>query len=78
MAHGVQLEILESDLLHLMIGRVIFDAVSVATIPVALLQHRRVAIHDARQTVKLAAGHFTETPHDGLEMRVYVSAGVDT
>ena len=47
MAHGVQLEVLETDLLHLVIGRVILDAIEIATISIALLQHGRIAIDDA-------------------------------
>ena len=55
MAHGVELEIAECDLLHLAIGRMIVDPVLVATEPVARVQHRRMLVGGAGECVELAA-----------------------
>ena len=46
MAHRVELEVAEGDLLHLAIGRVVFDPVLVAPEAVARVQHRRMLVGD--------------------------------
>ena len=66
MAHGVELEIAECDLLHLAIGRMIVDPVLVATEAVARVQHRRMLVAGAGECVELAAGQFAHA----LEMRL--------
>ena len=65
MAHGVELEIAERDLLHLAIGGVIVDPVLVAAETVARMQHRRMLVGGARQFIEPAAGQFAEA----MEMR---------
>jgi hypothetical protein len=49
MAHRVNLKVLEPNLFHLVIGRVVFQTVAVAAIAVALLELGRVAVDDARR-----------------------------
>ena len=44
MAHRVNLKVLEPNLFHLVIGRMVFDTVEVAAEAVALLQHWRVLV----------------------------------
>ena len=68
MAHGVELEIAERDLLHLAIGGVIVDPVLVAAETVARVQHRRMLVGKPRQFVESAAGKSAEP----VEMRLEV------
>ena len=65
MAHGVHAELLEGDLLHLAIGRVVVDPVLVAAEAVARLQHRRMLVGDLRQLVEPVAGQRAQP----IEMR---------
>ena len=69
MAHGVELEIAEGDLLHLAIGGVIVDPVFVAAETVARVQHRRMLVGDPRQLVEPAACECAEAIEMRLEAR---------
>ena len=66
MAHGVELEIAERDLLHLAIGRMVVDPVLVAAEAVPAFEHRRMLVGDARQLIQPAAGQLAEA----MEMRL--------
>ena len=87
MAHGVELEIAEGDLLHLAVGGMVLDRVFVAAEPVARLEYGWIAIGDARDLVEAAAGEFAEAlevrfefcPDRGIEMQAQeiLQAAVD-
>jgi len=64
MAHGVELEVAEGDLLHLAVGGVILDPVLVAAQTVAGVQHRRIAVGEAGELVEPA----TREPADARQM----------
>ena len=56
MAHGVELEIRECNLLHLAVGRVVLDPVLVAALAIARMQHRRMLVGDRRKLVETPTG----------------------
>ena len=65
MAHGMELEIAERDVLHLAVGGMIVDPVLVAAKTVARVDHRRMLVGGARKLIEPAAGQRAET----MEMR---------
>ena len=67
MAHGVELEVAERDLLHLAVGGMVVDPVLVAAETVAGLQHRRMLVGGSRELVEPAAGKRAEAVEMGLE-----------
>src|SRR6266446_7772465 len=69
MAHGVELEIAERDLLHFAIGPVVVDPVLVAAEAVACVQNRRVLVGDPGQFTEPAARQSTQA----IEMRLQPS-----
>jgi hypothetical protein len=60
MAHGVELEIAEGDLLHFAIGPMVVDPVLVAAEAVACVQDRRVLVGDPGQFIEPAARQNTQ------------------
>jgi hypothetical protein len=66
MAHGMKLEIAECDVLHLTIGRMVFDPVLVAAKTVARMEHRRMLVGDPREFVEPAA----RKPAEPIDMRL--------
>ncbi len=56
----------ERSLLQFAIGRVIFDGLGIAAKSVALMQHRRVTVGEARALVEMTAGQ----PAEAIEMRL--------
>ena len=66
MAHGMELEIAERDVLHLAVGGVIVDPVLVAAETVARVEYRRMLVGHAGQLVEPAAGELAEP----VEMRL--------
>src|SRR5713101_1621677 len=69
MAHGVELEIAERDLLHFAIGRMVVDPVLVATEAVAGVQDRWVLVGDPGQLIEPAARQNTQA----IKMRLQPS-----
>ena len=69
MAHGVELEIAERDLLHFAIGPMVVDPVLVAAEAVACVQDRRVLVGDPGQFVEPAARQNTQA----IKMRLQPS-----
>jgi hypothetical protein len=54
--HRVNAEFAERGFFQLAIGRMIFDPLGVAAKPVALVQHRRVAVGEPRALIEMPAG----------------------
>ena len=71
-AHGVELEVAERDLLHLAIGGMVLDPVLVAPRTVARVQHRPVLVGDAGKLVEVPAGKDAEALELRLQVRVHV------
>ena len=66
--HRVNAELAERGALQFAIGRMIFDPLHVAAEPVALMQHRRVAVGEPRAFVEMAAGKRAEPVEMRLDM----------
>ncbi|MCY1526231.1 hypothetical protein D9M68_612390 [compost metagenome] len=60
MAHGMELKIAKGDVLHFLIGRVVFDPVFVFAPAGARMQHGRELIRNGSQRIEAASG---QLPH---------------
>ena len=77
MAQRMDLEVLEADLFHLVIGGVVFQPVTVAAVAVALFELRRIAVDDARQAVEFATGRLAKLFQPGFEVGKQFGFGID-
>lgn len=70
MAHGVELEVTERNLLHLTVGGVVFDPVLVLAKAIARIESRRVLVGDACQFIETATGEDAKSTKVRMQLLV--------
>ena len=76
-AHGMDFEVMIGRFFQLPVGRMIFDPLLVLAEPVAVVQHRRIAVGGAGEIVQVVGGPFPQTAKVRAHMRQHVGRGID-